>query len=323
MAYDIPKPPTVAVGSEIPSHIAICQEWIRRGAVGFDEALYIQEDASVCMDWTSPHLRIMEIMASSILDRLNGRSRYRHDCYRSRTWDEAVIGTDRTTVQQMLPVARVEPNSNLLTASELKEQCKICLEQFDSSVENARVKPYAAHHCLVFPETYASQNIVETTEASAFVTGANKIVLESDAYPPNVIPLTSIYKQVRSRLGYVAKIMSNVTDAPPSESDSGVVIYIDVSSVGIAPSIYQAYFPGTVTSISILTSPLCASGYLHTGQKCSDYAELLRDQFRTQYPSLTTTGYKGSHGIQWQMVASTAGTCSGMKWLIPLCGNVC
>ena len=75
------------------------QEWIRREAQGTYQPLYTQEDDTVCMDWTSPHYRVMEILGSSILDRVNGLSRYRHDCYRSRTWDEGVTGYDRTTVR--------------------------------------------------------------------------------------------------------------------------------------------------------------------------------------------------------------------------------
>ena len=91
MALDMPRVPHVTASAEIPSYIGICQEWIRRGA-GASEPTYTQEDDAVCMDWTAPHYRMMEIVAASILDRINGRSRYRHDCYRSRTWDEAVTG---------------------------------------------------------------------------------------------------------------------------------------------------------------------------------------------------------------------------------------
>ena len=109
MALDMPNPPHITANLEIPSYIAICKEWVQRG-VGVEEALYTTEDDSVCMDWTSPHERLLEIISSSILDRVNGKSRYRHDCARTRKYDEAVIGMDRTTIQQMMPVARMDPN---------------------------------------------------------------------------------------------------------------------------------------------------------------------------------------------------------------------
>jgi hypothetical protein len=71
MALDMPNPPHVTANLEIPSYIAICKEWVQRGA-GVEEALYTTEDESVCMDWTSPHEQLLEIISSSILDRVNG-----------------------------------------------------------------------------------------------------------------------------------------------------------------------------------------------------------------------------------------------------------
>jgi hypothetical protein len=49
MALDMPNPPHVTANLEIPSYIAICKEWVQRGA-GVEEALYTTEDESVCME---------------------------------------------------------------------------------------------------------------------------------------------------------------------------------------------------------------------------------------------------------------------------------
>ena len=309
MALDMPRPPTVTHNVEVPSYIAICNEWIRRGAQGTTEPIHTVEDDTPCLDWTSPHYRLLEIFSSSMLDRVNGFSRYRHDCYRSRQWDEAVTGMDRTTVQQMLPVARLDPNEELVTADQMKQQCKVCLMQFHSSKEATRVKSFATHHCFGWPESWTGHDYTVSTTPG---TRGDVVTLPESPAVPNVVPLSAIATPVRSRLGYVAKIFSNITDAPPDEHRSGVVIYLDPTSYGIAKEIYPNYFPASVTSITVLTSPLCATAYLRSGQKCSTYAEELVDYFKLQYNQLTNTGYKGLSGIKFQMAASTAGAFSRM-----------
>jgi hypothetical protein len=263
------------------------------------------------MDWTSPHYRVMEIIGASILDRVNGYSRYRHDCYRSRTWDEGVTGYDRTTVQQMLPVARMTPNQELFNETEFHTQCKVCLEQFDPVKEKNRVKAAAFHHCFTWPEAFEDHNYADAITYEAGLVG-QKVVLPQNATKPNTAPITSVWKQIRNRLGYVSKTFSNVTDSPPNEHNSGVVIYIDPSTTGIAKEIYPSYWSdlGGVTSITILASPLCAVAYLPTGQKCTDYAEELVSYFQTIVPGLTNTGFNDLNGIRFQMAASSAGLWS-------------
>ena len=308
VALDMPSPPSITATLEIPSYITICKEWVQRGA-GTEEALYTVEDDSVCMDWTSPHERLLEIVSSSILDRVNGKSRYRHDCYRTRQWDEAVTGMDRTTIQQMIPVARMEPNVNMVSEIDLKAQCKVCLANFEPDVEKYQFKAMASHHCFGFPKVWEGSDWHDNV---ALTFTGNAVILPEDPAKPNVVPLSTVYKQFRNRLGYVAKIFSNVTDVPPLESESGVVIFLDPSSKGVVKEIYPTYFPATVTSITVLTSPLCATALLATGQQCADYAESLVDYFKTLYPDLKRTGFHGLRGIQYQMSASSAGSFSRM-----------
>ena len=310
MALDLPRPPTVSAGLEIPSYISICKEWVQRGT-GVEEALYTVEDDTVCMDWSSPHERLLEIISSSILDRVNGKSRYRHDCFKSRQWDEAVTGMDRTTIQQMIPVARMDPNLLYVSVDEIRAQCKVCLANFEPYVEKNQFKAYASHQCLSFPQEWEGATWPSALKVSPGLAG-DAVVLPEDPISPNVVPLSTVYKQVRSRLGYVAKIFSNVTDSPPMEHDSGVVIYIDPTSKSVAKEVYVVYFPELVTSITVLSSPLCATAVLATGEKCLTYANDLVAYFKSIYPGLKTSGYEGSAGIQFQMVASTAGAFSRM-----------
>jgi len=96
------------------------------------------------------------------------------------------------------------------------------------------------------------------------------------------------------------------------EHDSGVVIYIDPTSKSVAKEVYVVYFPELVTSITVLSSPLCATAVLATAEKCLTYANDLVAYFKSIYPGLKTSGYEGSAGIQFQMVASTAGAFSRM-----------
>jgi hypothetical protein len=308
MALDMPNPPAITATLEIPSYISICKEWVQRGA-GAEEALYSMEDDSVCMDWTSPHERLLEIISSSILDRVNGKSRYRHDCARTRKFDEAVIGMDRTTIQQMIPVARMDPNVGMVSEADMLAQCKVCLKNFEPEVEKFQFKAYASHQCFGFPQEWEgstwSSNVAMTVQGNA-------IVLPEDPVKPNVVPLSTVYKQVRNRLGYIAKIFSNVTDAPPNEHESGVVIFIDPTSKAVAKEVYPPFFPATVTSVTVLASPLCATAYLATGEVCSAYAQDLVEYFKTLYPNLHRTGFQGHNGVQYQMAASSAGSFSRM-----------
>mmetsp|Transcript_29650 Transcript_29650/g.44928 ORF Transcript_29650/g.44928 Transcript_29650/m.44928 type:complete len:393 (+) Transcript_29650:551-1729(+) len=272
--------------------------------------MYTQEDDTVCMDWSSPHYRVLEIVASSILDRLNGYSRYRHDCYRSRTWDEAVMGYDRTTVQQILPVARMGPNHDLMNVSEAVTQCKICLDNYDTVGEERRVKTFAYHHCFAWPEAWEEHNWSPAFEAGGLY--GQKVVLPHNATKPNTVPLTSVFPQIRRRLNHAAKIFANVTHAPPLETDSGVIIWLDAGTTAIPLDAYINYFPASPTSITVLSSPLCAAALFPTGEKCYQYAESLVDYFKVAYPGLSNTGFGGLSGVQFQMSTSSAGSWSRM-----------
>jgi hypothetical protein len=211
----------------------------------------------------------------------------------------------------MLPVARMTPNEALFNTTEFKTQCKICLDQFDPVIEVSRVKAVSFHHCFTWPSAMEGHNFTNGIVTEPGLRG-DKIIVPQNASRPNTVPLTSVFKSIRNRLGYVAKIFSNVTDSPPDEHLSGVVVYLDATSLGIAKEIYPTYFPPSVTSISVLASPLCATAYLPTGQLCTTYAQELVTYFQSVYTGLTTTGFHGLNGIQFQMAASSAGLWSRM-----------
>ena len=78
-------------------------------------------------------------------------------------------------------------------------------------------------------------------------------------------------------------IASFLHSQPPLESIAGTVIMIDNNSHRIDPSVYDAYIPQQVTSITILSPPLCATSNLPTGQLCLDYAQELTDYFTNKY----------------------------------------
>lgn len=311
MALDMPPPPAIDEG-EVPSYVAICEQWLRKDTnQATASGIFVQEDESVCLDWTAPHYRLLELFGALIVDHVNDATRYRHDCYRSRTWDEALTGMDRTTVQQAISVARVEPREDMIVTQDVKDQCKICLEQLDLNAEqNHRVYAKATHHCLSWPTSFDGHNFTMTLDGTGVC--GTKLVLPNAPSKPNIVPLSSIYKAVRSRLQHVAKIFTNVTDAPPAESESGVVIYVDTSSYAIDKTIFPLYFPPTVTSITVLSNPLCAVGYLPTGEVCSVYAAELVSYFQFLYPGLSSTGFQGGAGIRYQMAGSSAGLYSRM-----------
>mmetsp|Transcript_28237 Transcript_28237/g.43304 ORF Transcript_28237/g.43304 Transcript_28237/m.43304 type:complete len:1047 (-) Transcript_28237:144-3284(-) len=162
MALDMPPPPDKTL-DVVPAYIALCQEWIRMEAdETYEGGTVLEEDENVCMDWTAPHYTTMELFAAQLVDRMQDKGRYKHNCFKTRTWDEAVLGFDRTTVQQTLPIAAVSPaqwnQQDIVTPDMMMEQCKICLAGYDQTAEDTIVRNYITHHCFVFPEQFGPFN---------------------------------------------------------------------------------------------------------------------------------------------------------------------
>ena len=118
----------------------------------------------------------------------------------------------------------------MVSEKDLLAQCKVCLKNFNLDVDQYQLKAYASHQCFGFPQEWEGSTWSSNV---AMTVAGNAIVLPEDPLVPNVVPLSTVHKQVRNRLGYVAKIFSNVTDAPPKEHESGVVIFIDPTSKAV------------------------------------------------------------------------------------------
>lgn len=174
---------------------------------------------------------------------------------------------------------------------------------YDPQLEAVRVKSKGYHHCLAWPEDTKGVLSVDPTAVPYVPYGF-----------PGVVPFSSMIVAFRQRLYHSALEWQDVTDKPPQETQSGVVYWLDPTTLGLAYEDVLAEIPdlGNVTSLSILSGPLCATAILPTGQTCHEYGEGLRDYIVTQLPSLASNGHKGEHGITYKIVASTAAAFSRM-----------
>ena len=150
--------------SSLPSHIALCQELLKRNAEPQSDAteednfhpkstFLIQEDPLVCVDWTRPHSNIMQMMASSIVAYVGERFglEYQHNCYGSI--DDQLYESlefDVTTIQEIYPQVAMPINENILGLGEIVHNlCRSCLDEFSQNTFNVKEK---THQCLLFPE---------------------------------------------------------------------------------------------------------------------------------------------------------------------------
>lgn len=104
------------------------------------------------------------------------------------------------------------------------------------------------------------------------------------------------------------------SEKPPHEEESGVVYWLDPTTLGLNYEDVLAEIPNieSVTSISILAGPLCISAILPTGQVCYDYGVGLKRYLASQLPRLSIIGYNGEHGVTFRIVTSTATAMSRM-----------
>ena len=107
---------------------------------------------------------------------------------------------------------------------------------------------------------------------------------------------------------------SKVTDKPLKEEHSGVVYWLDPTTLGLDYADVLAEIPDidSVTSVSILAGPLCVTARFPTGQACQAYGEGLKDYLASQLPTLSTNGYEGEHGVTFKIITSTAAAVSRM-----------
>ena len=77
--------------------------------------------------------------------------RYRHECEITRTWDEAVVGCDHTTIQQAFNDAVMGVSPQIIDEQAVKDQCKAVLMDYDPLAYATQRKAFAYHHPFAFP----------------------------------------------------------------------------------------------------------------------------------------------------------------------------
>ena len=98
------------------------------------------------------------------------------------------------------------------------------------------------------------------------------------------------------------------------EEQSGVVYWLDPTSVGLAFEDVLAEIPNipTVSSISILAGPACTKTFLPTGQACHEYGEELAKNISLTFPDFSGNGFQNGAGVEFKIVTSTAAALSRM-----------
>ena len=263
------------------------------------ENFRVVEDTSTCSDWSAPHYNVLDMHAALIVTAQIKRIKYRHNCDRTRVYDEATIGFDHTTVQQVLNTPGMGTNANIYSAEEIKQQCRRCLLAYDPLVETVRLKSKAVHHCLAWPE-----DETRSLDASAIPVVPNRAI--------GVAAFSTVITPFRQRMYHAALEWQNVTDKPPAEEKSGLVIWLDPTSIGLEYATVLAEIVRPVSSISVLSGPTCATAFLPTGQVCHEYGKGLVEYLKAEFPGLTAKGYTGGAGVTFKIVASTAAAISRM-----------
>jgi hypothetical protein len=153
-ALNVPGPPQPnGDKADVPSYITLCMELVRRDAYPHtpQEKFIISENPRTCMDWTAPHSNMLDIFSADIIASVTPGVRYRHECEITRTWDEAVVGCDHTTIQQAFNDAVMGVSNQIIDEQAIKDQCKAVLMDFDPLAYATQRKAFAYHHPFAFP----------------------------------------------------------------------------------------------------------------------------------------------------------------------------
>jgi hypothetical protein len=127
-------------------------ELIRRDAYPRtpNEMFSLSENPGTCMDWSAPHSSMLDILSADIVASVTPGVRYRHECDVTRTWDEAVVGCDHTTIQQAF-IGVIGANPQIFDEQAIKDQCKVVLMDYDPLLYSSQRKAFAYHHPFAFP----------------------------------------------------------------------------------------------------------------------------------------------------------------------------
>jgi hypothetical protein len=127
-------------------------ELIRRDAYPHtpQEKFMLSENPGTCMDWSAPHFNVLDILSADIVASVTPGVLYRHECDVTRTWDEAVVGCDHTTIQQVF-IGGMGANPQIFDEQAIKDQCKVVLMDYDPLLYASQRKAFAYHHPFAFP----------------------------------------------------------------------------------------------------------------------------------------------------------------------------
>jgi hypothetical protein len=159
-ANQIPPIPQSST-EDVPLYLALCHEWLRQDHAKdvFPTYKVLQEDQDICMDWSAPHMSLMDMLSTLIISAHLPDIKYRPSCDRTTKLMDATATTglnlNFTTIQQVLETAAMQHDPNLLSVDELKQQCRRCLVSYDHEVDTARVKAKGFHHCFAWPEDHS------------------------------------------------------------------------------------------------------------------------------------------------------------------------
>lgn len=217
------------------------------------------EDPDICMDWSAPHMALMDIYAALTISAHVPHIKYRHDCGRTKAYSETITGYDHTTIQQVLNAPGLRSNNNVMSTESLKQQCRRCLLAYDPELEATRIKAKGYHHCFAFPEDHENIRNLNPSEIPSVPQNS-----------PGVASFSTIVIGFRQRLYRAALEWQPVTAMPPNEKENGIVYWLDATTVGLKYEDVLAEIRdvdiSVIESISILAGPLCASAVLPTGE---------------------------------------------------------
>uniref|UniRef100_A0A6U3VH73 Uncharacterized protein n=1 Tax=Ditylum brightwellii TaxID=49249 RepID=A0A6U3VH73_9STRA len=295
-ALSLPQHPNVADVNGA-SHIELCREFVRRNALDAEAQknepmFYMQEDMNVCADWSNPHAVLMEVFASSLVGKVGSDLGlvYNHDCRRGlpdhtsgaddNTLPLVLDDWDSTSVQQLLASSLISTNDiETMEDGAVLNLCKGCIAEVDarSAFGQGGINPHSTHQCLLFPGSGSTEN--------------SRVVLST------VLP------SIKKRLRAVAVDWIDKTDPLPHEDETGVIVFLDETSILMHYSIYDKNIPDSATHLQILATASCAHASVTTGNTCIEHGRRVKRFMKLNRPNVY---------VRYDVVASTAASFARM-----------
>lgn len=335
ISLDAMSPPLINARRSPPSHIVLCEEFLRRrnmpGGVENEDVISLKEDEAVCHDWSAPHASLMQMFASSLIGHVSQKYKvsYRHDC--QNTQEQSGSNIDWTTIQQIFPSSGLVLDDGAVHEDEIAELCSSCLGEFatvkdkpNSDPANPNpgwFDPYDTNQCLLYP---LSERSPATTDLSA-----DMVTLAEERAEAQKALFGRIIRTIQDRMRLAAIEYKTENDIPnfvqtamesdivivdeeteKIEEEDGAIIFIEETSIPMSNRIYAKNIPSTIKTVNILVSPLCVEENLPTDIPCIDHANELKDWLERMFPDAV---------IQTDVVTSTAAAYSRMilsKYLI-------